>query len=76
MLTRAAARAVLAVHRPAPAPNAFDNPDYRCRQCGTAWPCRARIAAESLVGRPESRGWVVAVTAVIVLSGLLLWVVR
>ena len=76
MLTRAAARAVLALHRPAPAPNAFDNPDHLCWHCGTAWPYSARTAAESVGGRSESRGWVSVITALIVLGGLLLWVVR
>ena len=75
MLTRAATRAALALHRPTPAANAFGNPDYRCRHCGTAWPCRTRTAAESVRRRRQNPGLILAVAAVIVLAGLLAWVV-
>ena len=75
MLTRAATRAALALHRPAAAANAFGNPDYRCRHCGTAWPCRTRTAAESVTRRREKRGLILAVAAAIVLAALLAWAV-
>ena len=70
-MNRARARVALNIHQPGTVPNRYGNPEYRCRCCRTAWPCRTRTAASAVTRREERGAWVVAVVTFMAITGIL-----